>query len=68
MLSSDILETVANDIERHIGKEWKHEVDIYGCSCKHLNFAIDNIEYVLVLHKVEDGHNFSEYITKGEGK
>ena len=64
MLSSDILETIACDIERHIGGDWKHEVDIYGCSYRHLNFVIDGVEYVIILHKVEEGHHFTEFLTE----
>ena len=62
MLKCDIIETIVGDIDRHIGGEWKHEVKLYAYSSKHLNFDIDGKEYVLVLHEVEDGHCFSEYL------
>lgn len=62
MLNSDIIEVCGSTIERKIGGEWKHEVDIYGLSSRHVNFVIDGKEYVLVLYQVEDGHNFSEYV------
>lgn len=62
MLNSDIIETVGCHIERKIGGEWKHEVGILGVSNVHVNFEIDGKEYVLVLHEVTEGHNFSEYI------
>ena len=62
MLKSDIIETIAFDMERHIGGEWKHEIKLYGYSAKHLNFDIDGKEYVLVLHEVEGGHCWVEYV------
>lgn len=62
MLKSDIIDVVASTIERKIGGEWKHEVGILGCSSIHANFEIDGKEYVIVLHEVEGGHDFSEYI------
>ena len=62
MLKSDIIETIAGHIDRHIGGEWKHEVDLYGYSSRYLNFAIDGKEYVLVLREVEEGHHWTEYV------
>ena len=62
MLKSDIIETIAGHIDRHIGGEWKHEIELYGYSSRHLNFVIDGKEYVLVLHEVKDGHDWSEYL------
>lgn len=62
MLKSDIIDVVGSTIERKIGGEWKHEVCILGCSSFYTNFEIDGKEYVLVLHEVKDGHDFSEYI------
>lgn len=64
MLKSDIIDVVASTIEQKIGGEWKHEVGILGCSSIHVNFEIDGKQYVLVLNEVEDGHDFSEYLTK----
>lgn len=62
MLKSDILESIACHMEHKFGGEWKHEVGILGCSCRHVNFLIDGKEYVIVLCEVEDGHHFSEYL------
>lgn len=62
MLKSDIIDVFANTIERKIGGEWKHEVQILGGSSSHVNFEIDGKEYVIVIHEVKDGHDFSEYI------
>lgn len=62
MLKSDIIEVVASTIEQKIGGKWKHEVGIFGCSSIHVNFEIDGREYVLVIHEVKDGHDFSEYV------
>ena len=30
----------------------------------HLDFEIDQKEYVLVLHEVKDGHDWGEYVFK----
>lgn len=62
MLRSDIIDVVGSTIETKIGGEWKHEVGILGCSSVHVNFEIDNREYVLRLYEVEDGHDFSEFV------
>jgi hypothetical protein len=62
MYNSDIVDVVGSIIEKKIGGEWKHEVYILGCSSVHVNFVIDNREYVLRLYEVKDGHNFSEYV------
>lgn len=62
MYRSDIIDVVGSIIEKKIGDEWKHEVCILGCSSVHINFEIDNREYVLRLYEVKDGHNFSEFI------
>lgn len=66
MQASDIFEVVEKAIGGTIGADWRHEVDIYGASSKHLNFVIDGVEYVLVLHKVEEGRNFSDYFVRKE--
>ena len=65
MLKSDIIEVCGSVIERKIGGEWKHEVGIFGMSSVHVNFEIDGKEYVLVLHEVTEGHDFSEYLNYG---
>ena len=62
MLDSDIIEVCGTTIERKIGGEWRHEVLILGMSSRHVNFDIDGKEYVMVLHEVKEGHNFSEFI------
>lgn len=62
MYKSDIIDVVGCAIEQKIGDEWKHEVGILGESCIHINFEIDNKEYVLVLHEITDGHDFSEFL------
>ena len=63
MLKSDIVDVCGVAIENKIGGEWKHEVGRFGVSSCHVNFEIDGKEYVLVLHEVKDGHNFSEYLS-----
>ena len=55
MLKSDIIEVLGCEIERKIGGEWKHEVNILGVSSVHLNFEIDEKEFVLVVYKIEEG-------------
>ena len=62
MRNSDILESVGCSIGSIIGDEWKHEVSLFGMSSCHLNFEIDQKEYVLVLHEVKDGHDWGEYV------
>lgn len=62
MYNSDIMDVVGSIIEKKIGGEWKHEVCILGCSSVHVNFEIDNKEYVLRLYEVKDGHDFSEFV------
>ncbi len=66
MRVSDIIESVASSIEKQIYKEWKHEGCLLGMSSQHINFEVDDKEYVIVLHKVEEGKDFSSYI--GEKK
>lgn len=63
MLKSDIIEVIGATIERKIGGEWKHEVGILGCSSVHVNFVVDEKEYVIVLHEITEGHDFSEYVS-----
>ena len=62
MLNSDIVEVCGSVIERKIGAEWRHEVAILGMSSIHVNFEIDGKEYVLVLHEITEGHDFSEFL------
>lgn len=64
MLKSDIIEVLGCEIERKIGGEWKHEVNILGVSSVHLNFEIDEKEFVLVVYKIEEGEHFSDYFKK----
>lgn len=67
MLSSDICDQIAvHAIEKVFIGEWKHEGYILGCSSSYVNFELDGKEYVLVLHEVEEGHSFSEYLGKDE--
>lgn len=66
MKNVDITEAITNAIEEKIFKEWKHEGFIGGFSSQHINFEIDNREYVLVLHDVGAGHSFCEYLKGGE--
>lgn len=63
MLNSDICEAIAvRGFEDVIYGEWKHEGFIRETSGHHINFELDGKEYVFVLHEIEDGHNFSEYL------
>ena len=66
MLNSDIMEAIATDIEETIFKRWKHEGFIGGCSSEHVNVEIDGKEYVLVLHEVTEGQNFSQYLRRAD--
>lgn len=56
-----ITESVANAIEKQIYKEWKHEGVLLGMSSIHVNFEVDDKEYVLVVHEIEEGKDFSSY-------
>lgn len=62
MKMPDIIDVFASTIEEKIGEEWKHEVCILGTSYDHCNFEIDGKEYVLVVHEVEEGHHFSQFL------
>lgn len=61
MKSCDIMEAVAVSVEEKIFKEWRHEGFIGGFTSNYLNMEIDGEEYVLVLHKVPNGHHYSEF-------
>lgn len=65
MQKSDIIDGIGEFVVQRYGKEWKHDVGVYGGSSKHLNFVIDGKEYVLVLHEVTDGHCWNEYVMEG---
>lgn len=60
MKQSDIMETIATAIEEKFFKEWKHEGFIDGCSCEHINFEVDDKEYVLLIREICEGEHFSE--------
>lgn len=60
MKNVDIMEALTNSIEEKIFNQWKHEGHIGGFSSGYINFEIDDREYVLVLHEVKDGENWSE--------
>ena len=62
MHKSDIIKKVCWSIETVIGGDWKCEVSIFGISDRHINFEIDQKEYVLVLNEVKDGHHWGEYV------
>lgn len=60
MKEVDIIECLLSQLQTKIGDEWKHEVCILGHSSGHINFEIDNKEYVLGLKEVCDGEHWSE--------
>lgn len=64
MFVSDIIDVLGCEIERKIGGEWRHEVNILGESSVHLNFEIDGKEFVLIIYKIVDGEHFSDYFKK----
>ena len=66
MKQSDIMEAIATSIEEKIFKEWKHEGFIEGCSSEHINFDVDDKEYVLLIREICDGEHFSEMHIKRE--
>ena len=65
MKTVDIIEMLLRAIEEKLGKEWKHEVIIHGCSSNHINFDVDGEEYVLRIYEVKEGEHWSE--KGGEG-
>ena len=60
MKTVDIMETIAISIEEKILKEWKHEGLIEGYSAGHINFDIDQKEYVLLIREIGEGEHFSQ--------
>lgn len=60
MKTVDIMEMLTNAIQDTIFEKWKHEGFICGFSSEHINFEIDNKEYVLNIKEVADGHHWSE--------
>ena len=60
MKTVDIIEMLLCAIEEKLGKEWKHEVIIDGCSSNHINFDVDGKEYVLRIYEVKKGEHWSE--------
>ena len=60
MKQGDIMEARASAIENKIFSEWKHEGFIDGCGATHINFYIDEKEYVLRLFEVKEGEHWSE--------
>lgn len=66
MKQSDIMETIATSIEDKFFKEWKHEGFIGGCSSEHVNFEVDEKEYVLLIREIGDGEHYSEMKVKRE--
>ena len=60
MREADIMETLTNAIEEKLFKEWKHDGFIGGFSSGHINFEVDNKEYVLLIREICDGEHFSQ--------
>jgi hypothetical protein len=65
MKTVDIMEMLTIAIEEKLFKEWKHEGLIEGFSSEHINFDVDDKEYVLLIREIGDGEHFSEmHITR----
>ena len=65
MKQVDIMEALVSAIEEKILKEWRHEGCILGWSSQHINFDIDEKEYVLLIREIGEGEDFSQMrITK----
>lgn len=60
MKEVDIMEMLTNAIEEKLFNEWKHEGFIGGFSGEHINFEVDNKEYVLLIREICDGEHFSQ--------
>lgn len=67
MKCCDIAEVIATAIEETILKKWRHDGFICGFSSSHVNFEIDEKEYVLTIREVADGEHWSDLI-EGEMK
>lgn len=59
MKSEWIMEAVCNSIHDKILDEWKHEGHVCGLSSEHINFEIDDKEYVLILKEVKEGEHWN---------
>ena len=60
MKTADIMEVFVTAIEDKIQKEWRHEAFIGGWSSEHINFEVDDKEYVLRIFEVKAGEHWSE--------
>lgn len=63
----DIMEVLTNAIDKTIFEEWKHEGFIGGFTSEHINFEVDNKEYVLRIYEVKDGEHWSNTPTEKGG-
>lgn len=60
MRTDDIMSVIAKGIETTILKDMMHEGGVFGNSNVHVNFEIDDREYVLLLREIGDGEHWSE--------
>ena len=60
MRTDDIMSVIASGIEKTILKEMMHEGGVFGNSNIHINFEIDDREYVLLLREIGYGEHWSE--------
>jgi hypothetical protein len=54
------MESIVDSICKKIYEEWKHEGFICGCSSRHINFELDQKEYVLLIREIGEGEHWSE--------
>ena len=59
MRTADIMEVFVSAIDEKIGKEWRHECVVDGWSSEHINFYVDDKEYVLKIREIKDGEHWS---------
>lgn len=66
MKSVDIMEMIANAIDKTIFGAWKHEGFIGGFTSEHIDFEVDGREYVLKIVEIKDGEHWSDKLKGGK--
>ena len=59
MKQGHIMEALVESITQRIFEEWKHEGFILGFSTEHINFEVDDKEYVLLIREIQSGEDWS---------
>ena len=59
MKQGHIMDSLVEAITQKIFEEWKHEGFIFGFSTEHINFEVDDKEYVLLIREIQSGEDWS---------